>query len=191
MEEISFEKDINNCLETLRKGGIILYPTDTIWGIGCDATNSEAVEKIYRIKKRDPHKAMLVLVDSEAALERAVEHVPEIAWELIEAAVDPLTIIYDKAQGLAPNLPAEDGSIGVRITGENFSRTLCRRLHHPLVSTSANFSGEKAPADFADIDPALLDMVDYVAFHGRDVSNGHKASNIIKIGNDGVFKIIR
>ena len=191
MEEISFEQDIRNCLETLRSGGIILYPTDTIWGLGCDATNAEAVEKIYRLKHRDPGKSMLVLVDSDAMLERTVEEVPEVAWQLMEAAVDPVTIIYDRGTGVVPSLLAADGSLGVRVTHEDFSRTLCRRLRHPLVSTSANFSGEKAPSDFRDIDPKMVDAVDYVAHYGRDEINAGKASNIIKIGNGGEVRVIR
>ncbi len=191
MEEITFEQDINNCLRILREGGTILYPTDTIWGIGCDATNPEAVEKIYRIKKRDSSKSMLVLVDSEASLERTVEDVPEVAWQLIEAATDPLTIIYDKGRGLSPNLLASDGSIGVRITHERFSQTLCRRLRHPLVSTSANLSGEMAPLCFDDIDPKLMESVDYVAHFGRGGQSALKASNIIKVGDGGLIKVIR
>ena len=188
---ISFEQDIKNALDTLRKGGIIVYPTDTIWGIGCDATNPEAVKKIYDLKRRAESKSMLALVDSEAALERCVDDVPEVAWELIEAAVRPLTIIYDHPHGVAPNLLAEDGSLGIRITGEDFSRELCRRLRRPLVSTSANISGEKAPASYKDISPEILEGVDYVAEYRRDEDIKAVASNIIKVSDGGLFKIIR
>ena len=130
--------DMAEAVRVLKEGGILLYPTDTIWGIGCDATNREAVERIYRLKQRSDAKSMLVLVGSEGELQRTVEEVPEAAWMLIEAAVNPLTIIYDRPVGVAPNLLAEDGSLGIRITNELFSRTLCQRLKHPLVSTSAN-----------------------------------------------------
>lgn len=188
---ISFEQDIKNALDTLRKGGIIVYPTDTIWGIGCDATNQEAVGKIYELKQRAESKSMLALVDSEAALERWVEDVPEVAWELIEASVRPLTIIYDHPRGVAPGLLADDGSLGIRITCEAFSRELCRRLRRPLVSTSANVSGEKSPASFRDISPAILAGVDYVAQYRRDEIVKGVASNIIKVSGGGLFKIIR
>lgn len=188
---ISFEQDIKNALDALRKGGIIVYPTDTIWGIGCDATNAEAVKKIYDLKQRAESKSMLALVDSEVALERCVDDVPEVAWELIEAAVRPLTIIYDHPHGVAPNLLAEDGSLGIRITREDFSRELCRRLRRPLVSTSANISGEKAPAAFKDISPEILEGVDYVVEYRQDEDTKSVASNIIKVSDGGLFKIIR
>lgn len=191
MMTVSFEQDIKNALDILRRGGIIVYPTDTIWGIGCDATNAEAVNKIYMLKHRAESKSMLALVDSEASLERWVENVPEAAWQLIEAAVSPLTIIYDKPIGIAPNLLAEDGSLGIRITEETFSRELCRRLRHPLVSTSANVSGEKAPASFNDISKEILEGADYVAEYRRKEDVKAVASNIIKVSDSGVFKIIR
>lgn len=185
------KKDIDDALHALQSGGIILYPTDTVWGIGCDATNEEAVKKIYRLKKRDDAKSMLVLVDSEVALERTVEDIPEIAWELIETAVNPLTIIYDKPVGVAPNLKAEDGSLGVRITHEDFSRELCRRLRRPIVSTSANVSGEPTPKNFSQISQYIKDGVDYVAEYRRDDDSTPSPSNIIKLSEGGVIKIIR
>lgn len=187
----TLEQDIANCVETMRRGGIILYPTDTIWGIGCDATNAEAVARIYALKQRAESKSMLVLVDSEGMLERTVADVPEAAWQLIEAAVDPLTIIYDKGTGVAPNLLASDGSIGVRITGERFSQSLCRRLRRPIVSTSANISGKKAPAVFPQISDAILEGVDYAAFYRRDDTGSPSPSNIIKISDGGLVKVIR
>lgn len=190
-ENITFEQDLRNALETLRKGGIIIYPTDTIWGIGCDATNADAVKKIYDLKRRVESKSMLALVDSEGALERWVDDIPEVAWELIEAAVRPLTVIFDHPKGIAPNLLADDGSLGVRITGEDFSRELCRRLRRPLVSTSANISGEKAPASFKDISEDILKGADYVVEYRRNEDIRSSASNIIKISEGGLFKVIR
>lgn len=183
--------DMAEAVRVLKEGGILLYPTDTIWGIGCDATNREAVERIYRLKQRSDAKSMLVLVGSEGELQRTVEVVPEAAWMLIEAAVNPLTIIYDRPVGVAPNLLAEDGSLGIRITNELFSRTLCQRLKHPLVSTSANISGEKSPATFADIDPAIIAGVDYVVKYRQEENMPHRSSNIIKLSDSGVVKIIR
>lgn len=185
------EEEIKKALEVLRKGGIILYPTDTIWGIGCDATNSEAVKRIFELKHRPSSKSMIVLVDSEAALERCVEDVPEVAWQLIDVAVDPLTIVYDRGRGLAPELLADDGSIGVRITRERFSSQLCRRLRRPLVSTSANISGAPAPADFGGISQEILDGVDYVVDYRRDEHVRNRASGVIKVSDGGVIKVLR
>lgn len=190
-ENITYDQDIRNALDTLRKGGIILYPTDTIWGIGCDATNAEAVKKIYGLKQRAESKSMLALVDSEAALERTVDDIPEVAWDLIDAAVRPLTIIYDLPHGVAKNLLAEDGSLGIRITKERFSNDLCRRLRRPLVSTSANISGEKSPVSFHDISQEIIDGVDYVVSYRQDENINAVASNIIKLSDGGLFKVIR
>lgn len=190
-ETPSFGEDIKYALETLRKGGVILYPTDTIWGIGCDASNPEAVKKIYSLKKREEAKSMLVLVENEAALERTVDDIPDVAWELIEAAVRPLTIIYDHPKGVARNLLAEDGSLGVRITKERYSSELCKRLRKPVVSTSANISGGKSSVNFSDIPQEIIDGVDYVAFYGRDKSNPAQPSNIIKLSEGGLIKVIR
>lgn len=184
-------EDITKALETLKAGGVILYPTDTIWGLGCDATNPEAVEKIYYIKGRSESKAMLALVGSDGQLQNVVAHIPEISWELIDSAVHPLTIIYDHPKGLAHNLIAPDGSMGIRITNENFSRTLCQRFGKPIVSTSANKSGQKSPATFADIPREIKEKVDYIVKYGRDNSLPHTASNIIKISDGGVVKVIR
>lgn len=183
--------DLRNAVECLKKGGIILYPTDTVWGIGCDATNSEAVKKIYALKKRADSKSMLVLVDNEAALQRIVDEVPDVAWDLLDAAVNPLTVIYDGAKNVAPEIIADDGSLGIRITGESFSNELCRRLGRPLVSTSANISGQKSPAAFRDIDPEIRNGVDYVVSYRRDDVSPHAPSNIIKLSKDARFTIIR
>lgn len=191
-EEIRYEgEDMAQALEVLKKGGIILYPTDTIWGIGCDATNEEAVKKIYDLKQRSDSKSMLVLVGSEGELQRSVEEVPEAAWMLIETAVNPITIIYDRPKGIARNLLAEDGSAGIRITSELFSQTLCNRLKRPIVSTSANISGKKTPVTFSEIDEDIKKGVDYIVrFRQNDISR-HKSSNIIKVSDSGIIKIIR
>lgn len=188
---MTFEEDIREAIDCLKKGGIILYPTDTIWGIGCDATNQEAVKRIYALKGREESKSMLVLVDGEAMLERTVVDIPEVAWQLIEAAVDPLTIVYDHPQGLAPALIASDGSLGVRITHERYSSELCRRLRHPVVSTSANVSGMKTPTVFSQITETILDGVDYVASYRRDELRTPSPSNIIKVSDGGLIKVIR
>ena len=183
--------DMARAIEVLRNGGIILYPTDTVWGIGCDATNKDAVNKIYKLKQRNDAKSMLLLVGSEGELQRTVENVPDAAWMLLEAAVNPLTIIYDSAKGIADNLKAEDGSVGIRITSELFSRSLCQRLRHPIVSTSANISGRKTPHNFSEISDDIINGVDYVVKYRQDDSEGHKPSNIIKVSDSGVIKIIR
>ena len=182
--------DLREAVEVLKKGGIILYPTDTIWGIGCDASNSKAVKRIFALKERADAKAMLSLVGSEGQLQRTVNDIPEVAWELIDAAVKPLTIIYDHPVGLAPELLAPDGSAGIRITSEPFSRALCERLRRPVVSTSANKSGQPSPASFSDISPEIIDGVDYVVRFKRDRKGG-TASNIIKLGEAGRVKVIR
>lgn len=185
------KEDLKRAVEVIRQGGIILYPTDTIWGIGCDATNAEAVKKIYEIKRREDSKAMLVLVDSDGALERCVEKVPDAAWMLMDAAVRPLTIIYDHPRNLASNLLASDGSVGIRVTKEPFSNALCRIAGVPIVSTSANISGQMAPSEFRDISEEIKKRVDYIVEFQQNENNKNSASNIIKIGDNGIFKIIR
>lgn len=185
------KESLDKALEVLKNGGIILYPTDTIWGIGCDATNTEAVKRIFELKQREDAKAMLMLVGSEGQLQQFVKEVPDVAWQLIDSAVNPLTIIYDEPINISPALLAEDGSAGFRITNEYFSRSLCQRLRRPLVSTSANISGRPSPKSFADIDKEILDGVDYVVEVRRDEKGETAPSNIIKIGNDSVVKIIR
>lgn len=183
--------DMAKAVETLKNGGIILYPTDTIWGIGCDATNEEAVSRIYKLKRRIDSKSMLMLVGSEPELERIVKDVPEQAWMLLDAAVNPLTIIYDNPIGVACNLRAEDGSAGIRITKENFSKELCRRLRKPIVSTSANISGHPSPMHFRDIEEVIKNGVDYVVKYRQNDNSKTDPSNIIKVGSNGVIKIIR
>jgi L-threonylcarbamoyladenylate synthase len=183
--------DIRNACRVLQEGGVILYPTDTIWGIGCDATNPEAVRKVYEIKHRVDSKSMLVLVDTPVKVEFYIQDVPEIAWDLIEAADKPLTIIYDGARNLAPNLPAADGSIGIRITQETFSQRLCSQFRKAIVSTSANISGQPSPACFADVSDEIRNAVDYIATYRQDDTARPRPSSIVKLGSGGLIKIIR
>jgi L-threonylcarbamoyladenylate synthase len=185
-------EDIKEACRVMREGGIILYPTDTIWGIGCDATNEEAVRRVYELKQRDDSKALLLLVDSPAKVDFYVQDVPAVAWDLMEVADKPLTIIYSGARNLAPNLLAEDGSVGIRITKENFSQNLCRQFRKAIVSTSANISGQPSPRNFSEISQAVRDGVDYIV-HYRQEETGltPKPSSIIKLGEGGVIQIIR
>ena len=195
------KEDLQDALRVLREGGIIVYPTDTVWGIGCDATNEAAVAKIYALKQREDSKSMLVLLDSAAKLDYYIADIPDSAWALLEVAdtdgneendeVKPLTIIYPNARNLAPNLVAEDGSIGIRITGEPFSKALCEQLRHPIVSTSANISGHPTAHFYHEIEEAILNGADYVCQFRRNDDCPHEPSSIIKINNDGSFKIIR
>lgn len=186
-----YREDIRQAVEVMNKGGIILYPTDTIWGIGCDATNEEAVKRVFEIKQRDDTKALITLVDSIAKVQFYVREMPDVAWDLLECAVHPLTIIYDHARNLAPNLLAEDGSVGIRITHEEFSRDLCFRMRRAIVSTSANISGQPSPQCFDDISPEIKGTVDYICTSRRNEKSKQNASNIIKLGTDGLVKIIR
>ena len=185
------EEDIRNAVNVLREGGIILYPTDTIWGIGCDATNEEAVRKVYELKQRDDSKAMICLVDSEGRMQRYVRNVPDVAWTIMETAIRPTTLILDNAVNIAKNLIAEDGSIGIRITREDFSKELCFRFQKPIVSTSANISGMKAAQNYNDISKEILDNVDYVCFARRQEHKPHTPSSIIKLSENSEVTIIR
>ena len=189
------EQDVKNAVEVLRKGGVILYPTDTVWGIGCDATNAEAVKRVYEIKQRDDSKALICLVDSDARLQRYVRQVPDVAWQLIDSLKDsgakPTTLILDGAVNLAPNLIADDGSIALRITAEPFSRELCYRFQRALVSTSANISGEPAAQNYCDIDPRIVEAVDYVCWSRRQEHKPHTPSSIIRLRPNGEVTIIR
>lgn len=184
-------EDIDKAVEVLKKGGVILYPTDTIWGIGCDATNPEAVKRVYEIKRRDNSKALVTLIPDEAWLDRYVEDVPEVAWQLIEVAVEPLTIVYDHGCNLASNLLADDGSVGIRVSRELYSSSLCRRLKRPIVSTSANISGAPSPACFRDISDDIIGTVDYVASYRREDATPARPSSVIKLGKGGLVKILR
>lgn len=183
--------DIREAINVMNKGGVILYPTDTIWGIGCDATNEEAVRKVYAIKHRIDSKALITLVDSDVKIAAYVREVPEVAWDLIEYAEKPLTIIYDNARNLAPNLLAEDGSAGIRVTREPFSRELCMRMKRAVVSTSANISGQAAPKNFSDISEEIKQAVDYICTSRRDEMKNPPASSIIKLGAGAEVTIIR
>ena len=184
-------EEIKKACEVLQKGGVILYPTDTVWGIGCDATNEEAVKRVYEIKRRADSKAMLVLVDSDVKVDFYVKDVPEVAWDLIQYATKPLTVIYDNARNLAPNLISEDGSVGIRVTSEEFSKQLCFRFRKAIVSTSANISGQPAPASFGEIQDEIKQAVDYIVEYRQDEPAGAKPSSILKLGKGGVIKIIR
>lgn len=185
------QEDIRQAVEVLKAGGVILYPTDTVWGIGCDATNKEAVARIYRIKQREDSKALICLVDSDARLQRYVRDVPPVAWDLLDVAEKPTTVILDGAVNLAPNLIADDGSIALRITKEAFSRELCYRFQKAIVSTSANISGQLAAQNYCDIAPELLESVDYVCHSRRQEKRPHTPSSIIKLAADGEVKIVR
>ena len=185
------ENDITQCVNTLNDGGLILYPTDTVWGIGCDATNAEAVKRVYQLKQRDDNKALIVLIDNADHIDHYVVDVPAIARELIDVAVKPLTIIYEGAYNLAPNLLGDEDSVGIRIPNDEFCHQLCARFGKPIVSTSANVSGEPTAKTFADIDPDIVNGVDYAVEYRRNDTTPHHPSNIILLSRDGTFKIIR
>lgn len=185
------EEDIKKAFEVLVSGGLILYPTDTIWGIGCDATNVEAVHRVYELKRRVDSKALITLLDNPIKLDYYIDEVPSLAWDLIELSEKPLTIIYDGARNVAPNLMAEDGSLAIRVTKEKFSQELCKRFRKALVSTSANISGEPAPANFDDISEEIKQGVDYIVKYRQEDTSKSKASSIIKLGKTGEVKIIR
>lgn len=188
---MGISEDIKQACEVMERGGVILYPTDTIWGIGCDATNAAAVKRVYEIKQRADSKALIVLTDSEPKVEYYVSEVPETAWQLLDVAVKPLTIIYPGARNLAPNLLAEDGSVAIRITHEAFSQELCRRFKKAIVSTSANISGQPSPHNFAEVSDEIKNAVDYIVEARRDETKEAVPSSIIKLESDGSIKIIR
>lgn len=186
--------DIAQAVAILRQGGVILYPTDTIWGIGCDATNAEAVARVYEIKRREDSKALSVLVDSENRMQRYFRQVPDVAWQMIDAMGDdsrPTTLILDNAVNLATNVVAEDGSVGIRITHEAFSRELCFRFQKAIVSTSANISGEPTARTFAEIPDEIKQAVDYICTSRRNEKRPAVASQIVKLGQNGEVQVIR
>ena len=201
------KSDLEEAVRVLRAGGVIVYPTDTVWGIGCDATNEEAVRRVYALKRRADSKSMLVLLDASGKLQGYVEEVPEMAWELLECtsplqlplqggrenteSIRPLTIIYPRGKNLAKSLLAEDGSVGIRITREPFSKALCERLRRPIVSTSANISGEPAAKTFRQISEEVLEQADYVCLYRRDDEEEKAPSSIIKVGLHNEIEIIR
>ena len=185
------ETDLQKCLEVLKNGGTILYPTDTIWGIGCDATNNKAVDKIYRMKKRMESKSLIILVEDEERLKQYTGTIPGIAWDLIRSVDTPLTIIYPKARNLAKSVIAEDGSIAIRIVKNEFCVQLIRRLDKPIVSTSANISGQTPPLMFKQISSEIKKEVDYVVTLYQDILREVKPSTIIRLMETGEFEIIR
>lgn len=183
--------EVTRATEVVKRGGIILYPTDTVWGIGCDASNPEAVKKVFDLKQRADHKAMIVLVGSVDDVDLYVDSMPEIARNLIECSDRPLTIVYDKGTRLAPMLLGDDGSVGIRVTRESFSAALCRKLRRPLVSTSANISGQPAPSIFREISQKIIDGVDYVVDYRRDDTTRSCPSTVMRLSAGGEFKILR
>jgi L-threonylcarbamoyladenylate synthase len=188
---MSYDDDIKQTLQVLRNGGVILYPTDTVWGLGCDAANAAAVEKIYAIKRRAAEQSLVVLVDKDLLLNKYVKEVPAVAWELIELTETPLTIVYDDARGLAANVIAQDGSVAIRVTRDEFCKKLLHQFGKAIVSTSANFSGAPTPANFSEIDPELAAQTDYVVKWKQNDNSKNKASAIIRIGRDSSVKVIR
>lgn len=191
MSALDFTEDIKNAIDVMKKGGIILYPTDTIWGLGCDAQNENAIKKIYEIKRRAESKSMLCLVDSIDRIYNYVDDVPEIAEDLIDLAIKPITIIYEGAKNLPISLIGEDKTIGIRVTKEAFSKELCRRFSKAIISTSANISGEKSPAKFTEISDEIKKLVDYIVTYRQNDNNTASASQIIKLGKNCEVKVIR
>ena len=187
----TLQEDINEACEVLKRGGVILYPTDTIWGIGCDATNSDAVKRVYEIKRRADNKALIVLTDSMTKVDFYVDEVPDIAYDLVDMAVKPLTVIYSGARNLAPELMGEDGTVGIRVTREAVSQGICRRFRKAIVSTSANVSGEPSPTTFAEISDEIKSAVDYIVEARQDETHPAQASSIIMLGKGGLVKVIR
>lgn len=182
--------EIENCIAVLKKGGLILYPTDTVWGIGCDATNPEAVDKVFKLKQRSDEKSLICLVHDFRMLNEYVENVPEVAYDILKFAKKPTTIIYDDPIRVAENIIAADNSLAIRVTKDEFCKKMIQRFRKPLVSTSANISGEKTPQSYSEIDPLILEGVDYVVNLHHEKKSG-KPSSIIKLKNDGSVKVIR
>jgi L-threonylcarbamoyladenylate synthase len=182
--------EIQQTIDILNKGGLILYPTDTVWGIGCDATNEAAVKKVFELKRRQDNKALICLVSDLRMLQRYVYEIPEAAYDVIEFSTKPTTIIYDQPINLAKNLVAEDNTVGIRVASDEFCQKLIRKFKRPLVSTSANISGSPTPKSFREIGSEILKGVDYVVNLQLEKTNS-QPSSIIKIGNDAVVKIIR
>jgi L-threonylcarbamoyladenylate synthase len=186
-----FADDLKKAVDVLVKGGVILYPTDTIWGLGCDATRQDAVERIFSIKQRDDSKSLIVLVNGFGMLERYVRNIPEIAYQLAEVADKPLTIIYPNGRSLAPGVIGSDGSVGIRICSEGFCNELITRFRKPVVSTSANISDAPAPANFSEIKEVIASSADYVVRYRQSDTTRNTPSSIIKVEDDGVIRIIR
>ncbi|MCB9364817.1 MAG: threonylcarbamoyl-AMP synthase [Flavobacteriales bacterium] len=183
-------EEIQKCIEILKAGGVILYPTDTVWGLGCDATNEEAVKKIYNIKQRNDAKSLITLVCNDAMLQKYVKEVPELAWDIIDLATKPTTIIYPAGKKLAQNALAEDGSIGIRLIKNDFCNKLIYKLNKPIISTSANISGDPTPIDFKSISETIKSNVDYIVNPQFDEGN-HLPSSILKLALNGEIKVLR
>ncbi len=188
---MSFKNDITNCINCLNEGGIILYPTDTVWGIGCDATNEAAVNKIYTLKKRNEEKSMIILLADEKDILHYTDHANAVIFDYIKGIHKPTTVIYDAAKNLAPNLINKDGSIGIRIVKDEFCAALIKEFGKPIVSTSSNISGYPAPAFYIDIDVQIKSGVDYIVQHRQDDLTPASPSTVIKLGKDGAIQIIR
>jgi len=188
---MNFEDDIKNSMITLKNGGIILYPTDTLWGLGCDATSHSAVEKIFKIKSRAENKNLIILVNGETMLERYVKEIPEIVYEITGASDSPITIIYPEGKNLAPGVCSEDGSVAVRICSDAFCNELITRYRKPIISTSANISGKPSPESYSEIDEEIINSADYVVKYRQDDQRKYSPSPVIKIDRNGVFKILR
>jgi L-threonylcarbamoyladenylate synthase len=188
---MNYQEDLKKAVEVLQNGGLILYPTDTFWGIGCDATNADAIRKVYELKKQEDSSSMLMLVESDVRLNSYVEEVPEISYDLIDLALKPLTIIFPGGKNLPENLLDEDRSIGIRVTKEAFSRALCQKFRKPVVWTSANVEGESSPEIFDEISETILEGVDYVVNYRQDEVEKSIPSGIIKLEVDGQVQIIR
>ena len=189
--EMETREIINQTIEVLKKGGLILYPTDTVWGIGCDATNEEAVKKVFELKQRSESKSLVLLASDLDMVARYIKEIPSIAIDLVEVNDAPMTIVYPGAMGLAPSTVAEDGSVGIRIPMNEFCVELIRRFRRPIVSTSANISGEPTPANFSEISEAVKSGVDFVLPRSLDQNSSGRASQIIKLGLRGEVEIIR
>lgn len=186
-----FKEEINKALEVLKSGGVILYPTDTVWGLGCDATNAEAVAKIFALKKREDNKSLIILLDTENKLQSYINDVPDIAYDLIEYTEKPLTIIYSGAKNLAKNLINQDGSVGIRIPKHDFCQQLIQRFGKPIVSTSANVSEKATPTNFSEITQEIIDGVDYIVDLEQESRDKKQSSTIMKLEADGKFLFIR
>ncbi|MDP9956316.1 L-threonylcarbamoyladenylate synthase [Epilithonimonas hungarica] len=182
--------DLTQAIEILQSGGTILYPTDTIWGIGCDATNPEAIKKIFEIKKREPNKSLIILVESEKRLQDLVD-VPEMAWQIIDLSEKPVTIVYENPKNLPKELLAEDGSVGIRIVRNDYCKKLISKLNKPLVSTSANLSGQKSPMKFSDISEEIKSAVDHIVQDNQDKISEFSGSSVIKVWNNNQIKVLR
>lgn len=186
-----FRDDINNALEILRKGGVILYPADTVWALGCDATNSKAVQRIIEIKKRKKQQGMLVLLENINLVSSYIDDLPDVAFDIMELAVKPTTIVFEKAKNIALNLLDSNGNIGIRITTEPFTQQLIQRFRKPVVLSSANISGQASPENFAQIPEEIKQAVDYTVNYRQNETQSHRSSSIIQLGSGGLVKIIQ